>query len=138
MCTPSRHDSEPKGNTIDSIPYNQYQYYWQQPKWQCHNLTRPWRQSTDVTNRIDWSWTRNSGSITIQENFYETFVTIPVSTFSKNFVLSRKIVTCLFIFQRLIHFHPPYGMVFHSRVHQLIKCIAQHMFNTFVYGYQKP
>jgi len=44
----------------------------------------------------------------------------------------------LFISQWLIHFHAPYEMVFHSRVQQLIERIAQHMINTFVYGYQKP
>jgi len=26
MCTPSHYDSEPKGNTIVSIPYNWYSY----------------------------------------------------------------------------------------------------------------
>jgi len=45
--------------------------------------------------------------------------------------------TVLFISQRLIHFHPPYGIVFHFCVHWLIEHIARHVFNTFVYGYQK-
>jgi len=44
----------------------------------------------------------------------------------------------LFISQQLIHFHPPYGMVFHSHVYQLIERIALHIFNTFICGYQKP
>jgi len=43
-----------------------------------------------------------------------------------------------FISHRLIHFHPPYEMVFHSCVQQLIECIVQHMFNISVYGYQRP
>ena len=46
--------------------------------------------------------------------------------------------TVLFISQQLIHFHPPYGIAFHSHVHWLIECIVQHVFNTFVYGYQMP
>jgi len=29
-------------------------------------------------------------------------------------------------------------MVFHLHVQRLIERIVQHMFNTFVYGYQKP
>jgi len=44
----------------------------------------------------------------------------------------------LFISQRLIHFHTPYGMVFHSHVYWLIEHIVQYVFNTFIYGYQKP
>jgi len=43
-----------------------------------------------------------------------------------------------FISQQLIHFHPPYGMVFHFCVQQLIEGVAQHMINISVYGYQKP
>jgi len=58
------------------------------------------------------------------------------------FVVARGIVgtttTVLFISQQLIHFHLPHVIVFHSRVHQLIEHIAKHVFNTFVYGYQKP
>jgi len=46
--------------------------------------------------------------------------------------------TPILISQQLIHFHLPYGMVFHLRVHWSIERIAQHVFNTFLYGYQKP
>jgi len=38
-----------------------------------------------------------------------------------------------FISQQLIHFHPPYGMVFHSHVHQLTERIAQHALLTPLY-----
>jgi len=70
-------------------------------------------------------------------------VTMPVSTHFPDgtFVMARGIVgtttTVLFISQRLIHFHPPYGIVFHSCVHRLIERIVQHIFNSFAYGYQK-
>jgi len=72
-----------------------------------------------------------------------TFVTTPVKqTFSRNLVMARGIVgtttPVLFISQRLIHFYPPYGMVFHLHVHWLIQHITQNMFNTFLYDYQKP
>jgi len=41
-------------------------------------------------------------------------------------------------FVHLIHYHPPYGIVFHLCAHRIIEYIAQYVFNTFVYGYQKP
>jgi len=62
-------------------------------------------------------------------------------TFFRTFVMARGIAgvtsSVFFISQQLIHFHPPYGMVFHSHVQQLIERIAQYMINTSVYGYQK-
>jgi len=49
-------------------------------------------------------------------------------TLSRTFMMARGIVGAttpiLFISQRLIYFHPPYGMVFHSHMHWLIKHIA--------------
>ena len=79
--------------------------------------------------------------ITIQEDFLRDLCdNTSKHTFSRTFcVMVRGIdgdtTPVLFISQRLIHFHPPYGMVFHSRVYRLIEHIAQHVFNTFVYGY---
>jgi len=69
--------------------------------------------------------------ITMQEDFYRTLVTMPVSTHfpdGTTFMMAQGIVsittTVLFISQRLIHFHSPYGIVFHSCVYQLIECIV--------------
>jgi len=82
--------------------------------------------------------------ITMQEDFLWDLCDNPGKhTFpDETFVMARGIVgittTVLLISQQLIQFHPPYGLVFHSRAHWLIEHIAQHVFNTFVYGYQKP
>jgi len=43
-----------------------------------------------------------------------------------------------FISQLLIHFYPPYEIVFHSCVQQLIESSVQYMINTSVYNFQKP
>jgi len=83
-------------------------------------------------------------TITIQEDFLrDLWDNAGKHTFSSTFSMMVQGIDggttpVLFISQQLIHFHPPYGMVFHSRVHRLIEHIAQHTFNTFVYGYQKP
>jgi len=64
------------------------------------------------------------------------------NTFSRIFVMACGIVgittPVLFTYHSAINFHPPYEMVFHSRVHWSIEHIVQHVFNTFAYGYQKP
>jgi len=39
----------------------------------------------------------------------------------------------LFISQQLIHFHPPYGVVFHPHVQHLIEHIVQHIYLTPLY-----
>jgi len=84
-------------------------------------------------------------SITMQEDFLQDLCdNASISTHfpDETFVMAQGIVgttiTVLCISQRLIHFHPPYGIVFHSCLHQLIQRIVQHVFNTFVYGYQNP
>jgi len=72
--------------------------------------------------------------ITIQEDFlWDLWDNVGKHKFSRTFMMAWGIVgvttniPVLFISQQLIHFHPPYGMIFHSHVHQLIEHIAQHM-----------
>jgi len=77
-------------------------------------------------------------TITIQEDFLRDLCdNAGKHIFSRTFCMivrgmDGSTTPVLFISQRLIYFHPPYGMVFHSCVHWLIECIVQHMFNTFV------
>jgi len=80
---------------------------------------------------------------TIQKDFlWDLCDNMGKHIFSRTFMLAQGIVSTttpvLFISQRLIHFHPPYGMVFHSHVHWLIEHIVRLIFNTSVYGYEKP
>jgi len=85
-------------------------------------------------------------TITIPEDFLQDICdNTSKHTFSRTFcMMVRRIdgstTPVLFISQRLIHFHTPNGMVFHSCVYWLIERIVQHVlyFNTFAYGYQKP
>jgi len=151
MRTLSRHDSEPEGNTIDSILLWLTLYSTDVIDNGSDN-----GQSDDATTGLDPEDNQQTLQpesatelatvvpITMQEDFLRDLCdNAGKHTFSNGtFVMARGIVgtttTVLFISQWLIHFHPPYGIVFHSRVHWLIERIAQHGFNTIVYGYQKP